>query len=30
MSSELKNNGGVYQAQVRAPTMANAPNAWRS
>jgi hypothetical protein len=30
MSNELKNNDGVYQAQVREPTMANTPDAWRS
>jgi hypothetical protein len=28
MSNELKNNDGVDQAQVRAPSMANTPNAW--
>jgi hypothetical protein len=30
MSNELKNNDGVYQAQVRVPTMTNTPDAWRS
>ena len=29
MSNELKDNDDVYQAQVRAPTMANTPDARR-
>jgi hypothetical protein len=30
MSNELKNNDGVYQAEVCGPVMANTPVAWRS